>query len=76
MSKYEIVYKMMTFPTSEKYRVFRVLGDVIYQIISPKAYNIDAGEVEYFDFIFDDMVTAGIIADYLNEAENDINGWI
>ena len=74
MGKYDIKYKTMTFPTSEKYRVFRVLGDVIYQIISPKAYNIDAGEVEYFDFIFDDMVTAGIIADYLNEAENDING--
>lgn len=74
MSKYEIGYKLMTFPTSEKYRVFRVLGDVIYQIISPKAYNVDAGEVEYFDFIFDDMVTAEIIADYLNEAENDING--
>lgn len=73
MSKYEIEYKLMTFPTSEKYRVFRVLGDVIYQIISPKAYNVDTGEVEYFDFIFDDMVTAGIIADYLNEAENDIN---
>lgn len=74
MSKYEIEYKMMTFPTSEKYRVFRVLGDVIYQIISPKAYNMDTDEVEYFDFIFDDMVTAEIIADYLNEAENDING--
>lgn len=74
MSKYEIEYKMMTFPTSEKYRVFRVLGDVIWQIISPKAYNMDTGEVEYFDFIFDDMVTAGIIADYLNEAENDTNG--
>lgn len=74
MSKYEIEYKLMTFPTSEKYRVFRVLGDVIYQIISPKAYNVDTGEVEYFDFIFDDMVTAEIIAEYLNEAENDING--
>lgn len=74
MSKYEIEYKIMTFPTSEKYRVFRVLGDVIYQIISPKAYNIDTGEIEYFDFIFDDMVTAEIICDYLNEAENDING--
>ena len=74
MSKYDIKYAVMTFPTSEKYRVFRVLGDVIYQIISPKAYNIDADEVEYFDLIFDDMVTAEIIADYLNEAENDING--
>ena len=69
MSKYEIEYKIMTFPTSEKYRVFRVLGDVIYQIISPKAYNLDTGEIEYFDFIFDDMVTAEIIADYLNKSE-------
>ena len=68
MSKYDIRYDMMTFPTSEKYRVFRVLGDVIYQIISPKAYNLDTGEVEYFDFIFDDMVTAEIICDYLNES--------
>lgn len=74
MSKYDIKYAVMTFPTSEKYRVFRVLGDVIYQIISPKAYNIDADEVEYFDFIFDDMVTAGIIADYLNEVEEELNG--
>lgn len=72
MSKYDIRYEMMTFPTSDQYRVFRVLGDCIYQIISPKAYIIDADEVEYFDFIFDDMVTAEIIADYLNEAENDI----
>lgn len=69
MSKYDIKYDIMTFPTSEKYRVFRVLGDVIYQIISPKAYNIDAGEVEYFDFIFDDMVTADLVCKFLNEAE-------
>lgn len=68
MSKYDIRYDMMTFPTSEKFRVFRILGDVIYQIISPKAYNIDTGEIEYFDFQFDDMVTAKIICDYLNES--------
>lgn len=74
MSKYDIRYAMMTFSTSEKYRVFRVLGDVIYQIISPKAYNMVTGELEYFDFQFDDPVTAEIICDYLNEAENDING--
>lgn len=67
MSKYEIKYGIMTFPTSEKYRVFRVLGDVIWQIMSPKAYNIDTGELEYFDFIFDDPVTAIIICDMLNE---------
>lgn len=67
MSKYEIKYGIMTFPTSEKYRVFRVLGDVIWQIISPKAYNIDTGEIEYFDFLFDDPVTAEIICDMLND---------
>ena len=67
MSKYEIKYDVMTFPTSEKYRVFRVLGDVIWQIISPKAYNVDIGEVEYLDFIFDDPVTAEIICDMLND---------
>lgn len=74
MSKYEIKYGIMTFPTSEKYRVFRVLGDVIWQVISPKAYNIDTGEMEYFDLQFDDPVTAEIITKYLNEAEDDING--
>ncbi len=72
MSKYEIKYDVMTFPTSDQYRVFKVLGGVIWQIISPKAYNIDSGEIEYFDMIFDDPVTAEIICDYLNEAENDI----
>lgn len=74
MCIYEIKYGIMTFPTSEKYRVFRVLGDVIWQIISPKAYNIDTGEIEYFDFIFDDPVTAEIICDYLNEAREELNG--
>lgn len=69
-----IKYRMDTFPTSEKFWIFRVFNDCIWQIISPKAYNIDAGEVEYFDFIFDDMVTAEIIADYLNEAEEELNG--
>lgn len=68
MSKYDIKYDIMTFPTSEKYRVFRVLGDVIYQIISPKAYNISTGEIEYFDFQFNDPVTARIICDYLNKS--------
>lgn len=71
MSKYDIKYDIMTFHTPEKFRVFRVLGDVIYQVISPKAYNIDLGEVEYFDFQFDDPVTAEIICDYLNEAEEE-----
>lgn len=67
MDEFEIKYKIMTFPTSEKYRVFRVLGDVIYQIMSPNAYNMDTGELEYFDFLFDDPITAKIICDMLNE---------
>ena len=74
MSKYDIRYDMMTFPTSEKYRVFRVLGDVIWQIISPKTYNINTGEVEYFDMVFDDPVTADIICDVLNDEERRLNG--
>lgn len=67
MGKYDIKFDMMTFPTSEKFRVFRVLGDVIYQIISPRAYNVDTGEIEYFDFQFTDPVTAEIICDMLND---------
>lgn len=74
MGKFDIKYKISTFSTSEKYRVFRVINTHIWQIINPKAYNIDTGELEYFDFQFDDMVTAEIICDYLNEEENDING--
>lgn len=72
--EYKIEFKISTFPSSEQFRIFRVFNTHIWQILNPNAYNIDSGEVEYFDFIFDDMVTAGIIADYLNEAENDING--
>lgn len=55
------------FPSSEKFRIFRVFNDCIWQIISPKAYNVDIGEVEYLDFIFDDPVTAEIICDMLND---------
>ena len=70
----DIKYKISTFPSSENFRVFRVINTHIWQVLNPKAYNIDTGEIEYFDFQFDDMVTAEIIAKYLNEAENDING--
>lgn len=70
----DIKYKISTFPSSEKFRIFRVLNTHIWQILNPNAYNIDSGEVEYFDFQFTDPVTAEIICDYLNEAENDING--
>ena len=63
----EIVFKIDTFPLSEKFHIFRVFNGCIWQVISPKAYNIDTGEIEYFDFIFDDMVTVEIICDMLNE---------
>lgn len=71
---YKIEYKISTFPSSEKFRIFRVFNTHIWQIINPNAYNIDTGELEYFDFQFTDPVTSEIICDYLNEAENDING--
>ena len=70
----DIKYKISTFPTSGKYRVFRVINTHIWQVLNPKSYNIDAGEIEYFDFQFDDPITAKIICDYLNEVEDDING--
>ncbi len=69
-----VEFKIDTFPSSEKFRIFRVFNNCIWQIISPKAYNIDTGEIEYLDMIFDDMVTAEIICDYLNEAEEELNG--
>lgn len=72
--EFEITYKIDTFPSSEKFRIFRVINSCIWQIISPKAYNIDTGEIEYFDMIFDDPVTVEIICDYLNEAEEELNG--
>lgn len=70
----DIKYRISTFPSSEKFRVFRVINTHIWQVLNPKAYNIGTGEIEYFDFQFDDPITAKIICDYLNEAENDING--
>ena len=72
--EYKIEFKISTFPSSEQFRIFRVFNTHIWQILNPNAYNIDSGEVEYFDFQFTDPVTAEIICDYLNEAENDING--
>jgi len=67
MGEFEIKYKIDTFPSSEKFRIFRVFNSCIWQIISPNAYNMDTGELEYFDFLFDDPVTAGLICDMLNE---------
>lgn len=72
--EYKIEFKISTFPSSEQFRIFRVFNTHIWQILNPNAYNIDSGEIEYFDFQFTDPVTAEIICGYLNEAENDING--
>ena len=66
--EYKIEYKISTFPSSEKYRIFRVFNTHIWQILNPKAYNIDTGEIEYFDFQFDDPVTAEIFNSFLQEA--------
>lgn len=74
MAEYEIEYKIDTFPTVENFWVFRVFGGCIWQVISTKAYNIDTGEIEYLDMIFDDPVTSDLVCKFLNEAENDING--
>lgn len=68
----EIEYKIDIFPSSEKFQIFRVVGGYIWQIISFKAYYIDENVGwDYFEFIFDDPITARIICDYLNEAEDD-----
>lgn len=62
-----VEYKMDTFPTSENFWVFGVFGGCIYQVISPEAYNIDTGEVEWFEMVFDDPVTAEIMCNMLND---------
>lgn len=69
-----IEFKTKTFPKSEKFRIFKVYSDYIWQIMVANAYNIDTREYEYFDFEFDDPVTAEIICNYLNGAEEDIYG--
>ena len=74
MSKYQTCYDVMKFPASKSFRVFKVFEDIIWQIMNPEAYNIDTGEVEYLEMDFIDPVTAGIIVEYLNEAEVELNG--
>ncbi len=69
--KTEITYKIYTYSPSDKFFIFRVIGDCIWQMITQKAYYIDDDlEWDYFDFQFDDPVTAEIICDMLNEEEN------
>ena len=66
----DIKYRISTFPSSEQFRIFRVINTHIWQIITQKAYYLDDDlEWDYFDFVFDDPVTAKIIADYIQEAE-------
>lgn len=69
MGEYEIEYKIDTFPSSEKFRIFRVINTHIWQIITQKAYYLDDDlEWDYFDFVFDDLITAEIICAFLNES--------
>lgn len=61
-----------TFPTSEKFQIFRVFGGCIWEILSPKAYYLDGSGFDYFYLDFVDPVTADIICEMLNEfAEDD-----
>lgn len=63
-----VQYKIDTFPSSEKFRIFRVFNGHIWQIISQRAYYIDDDlGWDYFEFIFDDPVTAEIICNMLND---------
>lgn len=64
-----IEFKTKTFPKSEKFRIFKVYSDCIWEILVANAYNIDTRESEYFDFEFDDPITAEIICNYLNEED-------
>ena len=73
--KHIVEFKWDTFPTSEKYQIFRVWEDVIWQIISPKAYYIDDNlEWDYFYLDFIDPITADIICEILNDEERRLNG--
>lgn len=73
--KNKVDYRGNTFPTSEKYQVFKVFSDTIWQIISPKAYYIDDNfKWDYFDLVFDDPITVKIICDVLNQEERNLNG--
>lgn len=68
----KIKYLIDKFPSSEKFQIFKVFNDCIWQILNPKSYYIDSGDWDYFYFVFDDPVTAEIICNYLNEAEREL----
>lgn len=70
----DYMFKVKTFPNSEKFRIFKLYNGCIWQIMVTNAYNIGTGESDYFDFEFDDPITAEIICNYLNGAEEDIYG--
>ena len=72
--RHEAEFLVDTFPTSEKFQVFRVFGGCIWQILSPKAYYLDGSGFDYFYMAFADPVTAEIICEVLNEEERRLNG--
>ena len=68
MSETKIEYKIETFPLSEVFMIFCVFNDNLWQVNSPRAYYIDDTQKwDYFHLVFDDMITAEIICDILNE---------
>ena len=69
-----IEYKIDTFPSCDKFQIFRVYDNTIWQVMSVPAYNIDTAESEFFDMIFDDILTTELICEELNRAEDDLNG--
>ena len=68
----DVEFLIGTFPSCDKFQIFRVCNDILWQINSVPAYNIDTGECEYFDFIFDDVLTAELICKELNQAEEEL----
>lgn len=62
-----VEFRVDTFSTSEKFQIFRVFGDCIWEIVSPKAYYLDGSGFDYLYLDFVDPVTADIICEMLNE---------
>lgn len=69
MVECNVEFKVDTFPNCDKFYVFRVYNNCIWQTSSVPAFNIDTGYIEYYDLIFDDPVTANVICEVLNYEE-------
>lgn len=67
-------FKIKTFPKSEKFYIFKVYLDRIFNTVSPKVYNIGNGEIGYALLRFDDPITVELIIEILNNEEVRLNG--